>query len=112
MDRDTEYEVTSRRDSWLARAMHRHGATSQQIASATGFSRSTQYNLFKRKLPKRIRQAVFERDGRSCKICGFDDGPTFIDHIYPKSLGGTNDLENLQVLCLSCNSTKGKRVLP
>jgi len=32
-----------------------------------------------------------------------------IDHIVPKSKGGTDRLENLQLLCNACNSTKGIR---
>lgn len=31
------------------------------------------------------------------------------DHIVPRSLGGTNDLTNLQTMCLSCNQKKGNR---
>lgn len=32
------------------------------------------------------------------------------DHIYPKSLGGTDGFENLQVMCATCNSKKGSEV--
>ena len=30
-----------------------------------------------------------------------------VDHIFPRSKGGTDHLENLQLLCNYCNSTKG-----
>lgn len=32
-----------------------------------------------------------------------------IDHITPRSKGGTDDADNLQLLCGACNSTKGDR---
>jgi len=40
-------------------------------------------------------------------LCTSDFYPITVDHILPKSLGGSDDLENLQPMCLGCNSNKG-----
>lgn len=37
----------------------------------------------------------------------FRKGSIDIDHIIPKSKGGTNDPSNLQCLCIHCNRSKG-----
>jgi len=64
-----------------------------------------------------IRKKVLERDGYSCKKCGkyettdeknIPQGGLHVDHIKPVSKGGNEfDLDNLQVLCKSCNLSKG-----
>jgi 5-methylcytosine-specific restriction endonuclease McrA len=56
---------------------------------------------------RRIRQTVINRDG-CCQRCGTEDNLS-VDHIVPRSLNGTDSLDNLEVLCSSCNSRKGGR---
>jgi hypothetical protein len=50
----------------------------------------------------------------SCKICGQSLGPfddhLHIDHIFPVSKGGTNALNNLQVVHKTCNLMKSDKV--
>lgn len=53
------------------------------------------------------RAEVYAQDGRVCQYCGDRDGPFHIDHVTARSRGGTNDLDNLQILCQTCNLSKG-----
>ena len=57
---------------------------------------------------KKLRITILDRDGWQCVQCG-KPGDT-VDHIIPRVKGG--DMwasDNLQVLCKSCNSSKGGR---
>jgi len=63
----------------------------------------------RKRLPRAVRQEVFERDGKVCAHCGATEALT-IDHIFPFSLGGSDHPANLQVLCQPCNSIKGVKV--
>lgn len=55
------------------------------------------------KVPKEIRERVIH--GGVCKICGASENLT-VDHIIPRCYGGSNNIDNLQCLCGSCNSRK------
>lgn len=64
---------------------------------------------YRRKIPDHVRQLVYERDEFRCVDCGAT-GDLTLDHIHPWSRGGPDTVENLRVLCRSCNSSKGARV--
>jgi len=61
--------------------------------------------------PARIKYILLARDRGKCAACGKDivqelhDEP-HIDHMFPISQGGCNDLVNLQLLCSGCNRSK------
>jgi 5-methylcytosine-specific restriction endonuclease McrA len=56
---------------------------------------------------RKIRERIIKRDG-VCQQCGSDEKLT-VDHIIPRKLGGNDSMDNLQVLCASCNYSKGGR---
>lgn len=58
-----------------------------------------------RRISASTRMDVFQKYGHRCLKCQSDSHLT-IDHIRPVAHGGSNDVENLQVLCRTCNSRK------
>ncbi len=44
--------------------------------------------------------------GWRCLACGVETTNLTPDHVIPLSKGGSNDIRNIQPLCLSCNSSK------
>jgi len=62
-------------------------------------------------LPASVRLAIFERDEWTCVYCGTDEAPFHVDHVFPVSQGGTDDLENLVCACAPCNLGKGALTL-
>jgi 5-methylcytosine-specific restriction endonuclease McrA len=59
------------------------------------------WNLYRRKR----RPEVFARDINICKYCGSTESLE-VDHIIPLARGGSNELDNLQILCKKCNRKK------
>ncbi len=45
-----------------------------------------------------------------CARCG-QEKPLTVDHVIPLVAGGSNSIDNIQPLCLSCNSAKGTKTI-
>jgi 5-methylcytosine-specific restriction endonuclease McrA len=58
-----------------------------------------------------IREFLLEKWNRTCAYCGAKDTPVEIEHINPRSKGGSNRVSNLCLACTHCNQRKGNRDL-
>jgi len=75
------------------------------------------------KISPGLRNEILERNGYTCQLCGSGPGdpdPYYpnrkvrlqIDHRVPLSQGGTNEPENLRVVCSVCNQARSNIQTP
>ncbi len=59
------------------------------------------------------RKNILLRDRNSCQYCGvvLPSGELTLDHVIPRSRGGSSTWENLVACCHSCNRRKGNHLL-
>ena len=57
------------------------------------------------------RRNIFKRDRYTCQYCGVQPGSEelTIDHVLPRSHGGTSTWENCVLACVGCNKRKADR---
>jgi 5-methylcytosine-specific restriction endonuclease McrA len=57
------------------------------------------------------RRNIFKRDHNTCQYCGARPGTEelSIDHVIPRSLGGTSTWDNCVLACVDCNARKANR---
>ena len=76
-----------------------------------------------RGMSPQLRNEILERNGYTCQLCGAGPGDPdpfnpsrkvrlHVDHIVPRSQGGTNDKDNLRVLCSACNQGRSNIQTP
>jgi len=53
-----------------------------------------------------VREYLLEKWGRECAYCGTADTPLEIEHVVPRSRGGSNRVSNLTLSCHPCNQSK------
>jgi hypothetical protein len=61
-----------------------------------------------RRVTKRMRFEIFNRDNFTCRYCGLKAGETelTVDHVVPQALGGDSGPANLVTACKDCNAGK------
>ncbi|AWS46087.1 RNA-guided endonuclease IscB [Streptosporangium sp. 'caverna'] len=53
-----------------------------------------------------VREYLLEKWGRTCAYCGAQNVPLNIDHLHPRSRGGSDRISNLVLACIPCNQAK------
>jgi 5-methylcytosine-specific restriction endonuclease McrA len=56
-----------------------------------------------------VREYLLEKFNRQCVYCGAKDTPLEIEHVHPRSKGGSDRVSNLTLACHACNQSKGSR---
>ena len=56
-----------------------------------------------------VREYLLEKWGRACAYCDAQNVPLEIDHIHPRSKGGSDRVSNLTLACRACNQRKADR---
>jgi 5-methylcytosine-specific restriction endonuclease McrA len=56
-----------------------------------------------------VREYLLTKWRRTCAYCGATDVPLNIDHIHPRSQGGSDRITNLTLACVPCNQAKSNQ---
>ena len=104
----TEFGSTFAYKEFLGRSYVTVNSSIQKINAQKSDEEQNEKSTRKR-VPTRLRYETLKKHNFQCQSCGatVEDGAKLeIDHIKPASKGGTNDPDNLQVLCKDCNLGK------
>lgn len=107
-------------ESWceLSRLQSIDKQPGEEYLQAVGFElqvpRITRLTRFDRMVVPAVRfnrKNLFARDGFRCQYCGQSkpSNQLSLDHVIPRSHGGSTTWENIVCSCLRCNSRKGGR---
>lgn len=81
-----------------------------EIANFEAIDQTGRESRLRRPLRDDVKLLVWARDGGRCTSCHSDQDLQF-DHVIPFALGGSDESENIQLLCRSCNLAKSDRIV-
>ena len=95
----------------VERISEQHGSLFQDYVSRTDIPQRTDLGTLPRYNCTENRQTLYGKQAGNCAGCAehFEIRHLEVDHIIARAKGGTDHIENLQLLCGHCNRTKGDR---
>ncbi|MGL4424184.1 MAG: HNH endonuclease [Gemmataceae bacterium] len=111
------YNFTSWRELSEFRASHVHQDDEEWIRTPTvniqapRVIRLLGYDRVPKQTVKFNRRNIFARDNNQCQYCGkkFPTSELSLDHVEPRSQGGSTTWDNIVCACVDCNVRKGGR---
>jgi 5-methylcytosine-specific restriction endonuclease McrA len=96
----------------IARAEERHEQTYRSARASMhvpSVIRLTEYVHIPFERKSLSRKNILLRDHNTCQYCGkvFNPSELTLDHVIPKSRGGSSNWDNLVASCKRCNNRKG-----
>jgi len=99
----------------IARAEERHEIffrSSRTVMPVPSVIRLTEYVHIPYERKSLSRKNILLRDHNTCQYCGrvFAQSELTLDHVVPKSRGGSSNWDNLVACCRKCNNRKGSHM--
>lgn len=113
--------MEQRRAAWAQRRADRHTPPRAMMPTPITITIDPNRNIYHQVRAWRVRsnggrytkqewELLLDWCDHCCLRCGATKDLT-ADHVVPIALGGHSNIENIQVLCRSCNSWKGTKII-
>ncbi|MGW6704343.1 RNA-guided endonuclease IscB [Streptomyces sp. NPDC054956] len=89
--------------------IHVEHAAFDTAAVARGRHPGTRENLDSTHTGPEVREFLMAKWNRSCAYCAATDVTLNLEHVRPRSRGGSDRVSNLVLACVPCNQAKGTR---
>lgn len=98
-----EYNRVKRRKKFKEDILYRERELRRLKSYAIARAHNSRSDIYK--LTSKMVRDLYKKFDHKCNYCGALSDLS-VDHILSIKMGGTNALENLQILCMPCNRKK------